>query len=108
LQLRVRLREYQRDGWTYHAKGLWYQQSEEEKPGLTLVGSPNFGERSTVRDLELQLAVVTSNEGLRNQLAQEMRDLKQPSTLFPDDLEAVQRSTPLWVRLVVFLCKKFF
>jgi len=75
---------------------------------LTLVGSPNFGERSTTRDLELQLAIITSHEGLRQQLAQEVDHLKQSTTFFPEDLEAVQRSTPFWVRMVVFLCKKFF
>ncbi|XP_059470727.1 CDP-diacylglycerol--glycerol-3-phosphate 3-phosphatidyltransferase, mitochondrial [Neocloeon triangulifer] len=107
-QMRVRLREYQRQGWTYHAKGLWYQNSLEEQPELTLVGSPNFGERSTVRDLELQLAVVTTHKGLRSQLAEEVHDLKKGTSLFPEDLNTAQRSPPLWVRLVVFLCKKFF
>lgn len=106
--MRVRLREYQRQGWTYHAKGLWYHETPQQTPSLTLVGSPNFGERSTIRDLELQLAVVTSNEGLRTQLAEEVDDLKKATTPFPENLESVERSTPLWVRMVVFLCKKFF
>jgi CDP-diacylglycerol---glycerol-3-phosphate 3-phosphatidyltransferase len=102
------LREYQREGWTYHAKGLWYCDSPEQTPSLTLVGSPNFGERSTIRDLELQLAVLTSNEGLRKQLAEEVNDLKKATTPFPEDLAKMDRATPLWVRMVVFLCKKFF
>ncbi|XP_065349381.1 CDP-diacylglycerol--glycerol-3-phosphate 3-phosphatidyltransferase, mitochondrial isoform X2 [Cloeon dipterum] len=107
-QLRVRLREYQRQDWTYHAKGLWYQHQPDIKPEMTLIGSPNFGERSTVRDLELQLILATTNEGLKSQLTEEVQDLKMSTTVFPENLDVAQRSTPLWVRMVVFLCKKFF
>jgi len=52
---RVSLREYVREGWTYHAKGLWLQEGGEDnqrEPFLTIVGSTNFGERSVHRDLE--------------------------------------------------------
>lgn len=42
-QNRVILWEFIRPGWTYHAKGLWYSLPEQEKPCLTLIGSPNFG-----------------------------------------------------------------
>ncbi|KAK5968904.1 CDP-diacylglycerol--glycerol-3-phosphate 3-phosphatidyltransferase [Trichostrongylus colubriformis] len=61
----VNMYEYYRDGWTFHAKGLWI-----ETPGhtATLIGSSNFGYRSVHRDLEAQILLVTSNERLRNQL----------------------------------------
>lgn len=35
---------------------------------MTTIGSPNFGYRSIVRDLEAQLFLVTSNLGLRKSL----------------------------------------
>lgn len=35
---------------------------------MTTIGSPNFGYRSIVRDLEAQLFLVTSNPGLRKNL----------------------------------------
>lgn len=35
---------------------------------MTTIGSPNFGYRSIVRDLEAQLFLVTSNLGLRKNL----------------------------------------
>lgn len=42
-QNRITLWEFIRPGWTYHAKGLWYFLPNQEKPCLTLIGSPNFG-----------------------------------------------------------------
>ena len=74
-----------RPEWTFHAKGLWYSPPGEDRPVLTMVGSPNFGYRfaavaslctilvgrSVERDLETQMVVVTSNDGLRDRLKQE-------------------------------------
>ena len=74
-----------RPEWTFHAKGLWYSPPGEDHPVLTMVGSPNFGYRlatvaslctilvgrSVERDLETQMVVVTSNDGLRDRLKQE-------------------------------------
>ncbi|OAD53141.1 CDP-diacylglycerol--glycerol-3-phosphate 3-phosphatidyltransferase, mitochondrial [Eufriesea mexicana] len=42
-QNRITLLEFIKPGWTYHAKGLWYFLPHQEKPCLTLIGSPNFG-----------------------------------------------------------------
>uniref|UniRef100_T1J1T8 CDP-diacylglycerol--glycerol-3-phosphate 3-phosphatidyltransferase n=1 Tax=Strigamia maritima TaxID=126957 RepID=T1J1T8_STRMM len=67
-QDRIRLFEYERDLWTFHSKGLWLYPSDEDTPFLTLIGSPNFGHRSVLRDLELQFAVTTANRRLRHQL----------------------------------------
>lgn len=41
---RLSLHEYRRQGWTFHAKGLWYTRPGHLLPSLTMVGSPNFGE----------------------------------------------------------------
>lgn len=40
---RIKMFEYQRPGWTYHAKGLWVIPENSHLPCLTLIGSPNFG-----------------------------------------------------------------
>lgn len=42
-QKRIMLWEFVKPGWTYHAKGLWYTLPDQQKPSLTLIGSPNFG-----------------------------------------------------------------
>lgn len=88
-QERVRLHEYHRARWSFHAKGegvaglgglplgspdalppagLWYYLRGQDRPCLTLIGSPNFGYRSVHRDLEAQIAIVTENEELQSQL----------------------------------------
>jgi CDP-diacylglycerol---glycerol-3-phosphate 3-phosphatidyltransferase len=39
-----------------------------ENPAMTLVGSPNFGYRSSERDLEAQVIMVTDNAKLQESL----------------------------------------
>lgn len=68
----VALHEYARPGWTFHAKGLWAA-CDGALPSLMLVGSPNYGYRSVNRDLEAQVAVVTSNASLQHTLHEEMQ-----------------------------------
>ncbi|KAI5623339.1 CDP-diacylglycerol--glycerol-3-phosphate 3-phosphatidyltransferase, mitochondrial, partial [Silurus asotus] len=69
-QDRVHLHEYHRPDWTFHAKGLWYYLEGNNRPCLTLIGSPNFGYRSVHRDIEAQIAIVTENDELQMQLQQ--------------------------------------
>ncbi|ETV99507.1 hypothetical protein H310_08181 [Aphanomyces invadans] len=80
------LREYNRDAWTFHAKGMWIQHDDE---ALTVVGSSNFGQRSYGRDLESQVFLYSTNSTLRSQLKDEYTRLTKHS-------EAVTES--LWKR----------
>lgn len=50
--------------------GLWLYLAGSSLPCLTLIGSPNFGYRSVHRDLEAQIAIVTENRALQQQLHQ--------------------------------------
>lgn len=103
---RVHLYEYQKDDWTYHAKGLWYYLPESQLPDLTVIGSSNFGERSVNRDLESQICLVTTNERLRQQMQNECDNLYKHGQMAERDLE--QRPVPKWVRLVVALFRNYF
>uniref|UniRef100_A0A9J2PJ82 CDP-diacylglycerol--glycerol-3-phosphate 3-phosphatidyltransferase n=1 Tax=Ascaris lumbricoides TaxID=6252 RepID=A0A9J2PJ82_ASCLU len=76
----VRMFEYTRPGWTYHAKGLWIESSKSPL-SATLVGSSNYGYRSVHRDLEAQLLIVTSNEHLKNRLKSEHSRLMEWSSI---------------------------
>lgn len=73
----VALYEYEREGWTFHGKGLWaLREAEEgERAGpvslTTLFGSPNFGCRSVDRDAELQFELVARDPRLVRRLAAE-------------------------------------
>lgn len=39
----IQMFEYYRPQWTYHAKGLWMYERDNDYPTLTCIGSPNFG-----------------------------------------------------------------
>ncbi|XP_034249021.1 CDP-diacylglycerol--glycerol-3-phosphate 3-phosphatidyltransferase, mitochondrial [Thrips palmi] len=102
---RVQIQEYIQPGWTYHGKGLWLTLPGQQFPSLTLIGSPNFGSRSVDRDLETQIAIVTSNEELQSRLADERNRLYgkghevNKATFTRND-----RQVPLWV----FCISRFF
>ncbi|XP_017041198.1 CDP-diacylglycerol--glycerol-3-phosphate 3-phosphatidyltransferase, mitochondrial [Drosophila ficusphila] len=103
---RVNFFEYEKPGWTYHAKGLWYYLPEARLPNLTLIGSSNFGERSVNRDLETQVCLVTANKDLSQRLqaeADRLYDLSQTA-----EREIVQRPVPRWVQAVVRIFRNFF
>lgn len=53
------LLEYSRPGWEYHAKGIWLRPPGALQPCLTAIGSPNYGHRSVLRDLEAQLLLLS-------------------------------------------------
>ena len=77
----MQLHEWSREGWTYHAKGLWVSPSHEELPVLTLFGSTNLNSRSANLDTELAFVMVTSSSDgareLRTQLANEVNSLRE-------------------------------
>ena len=61
----VDVKEWQRDGWSYHVKGMWLSmgraavEADGEEAVLSVVGSTNFGLRSMERDAECSLVIVT-------------------------------------------------
>jgi CDP-diacylglycerol--glycerol-3-phosphate 3-phosphatidyltransferase len=104
---RVKYSEYFREGWTFHGKGLWYYLAGEPLPSLTLIGSSNYGHRSLSRDLEAQVAVVTSNQQLREALHTEQKQMfaySRPLSL--SDMEcAPNRKLKLWQWILTSLLK---
>ena len=66
-QREVDVREWQREGWSYHVKGMWLSMGRQagqqpavgEEAVLSVVGSTNFGLRSMERDAECSLVLVT-------------------------------------------------
>ncbi|XP_048345752.1 CDP-diacylglycerol--glycerol-3-phosphate 3-phosphatidyltransferase, mitochondrial [Sphaerodactylus townsendi] len=108
-QERIRLQEYSRSGWTFHAKGLWLYLAGSSLPCLTLIGSPNFGYRSVHRDLEAQVAIVTKNKSLQQQFHQEQEQLYLRSgTVSALTFKQPNRYVKLWVKMVTPLIKNFF
>ncbi|KAF9974292.1 CDP-diacylglycerol--glycerol-3-phosphate 3-phosphatidyltransferase [Actinomortierella ambigua] len=96
---RVKIEEYKRDQWTYHAKGLWIYPPQSRVPVVSTIGSPNFGYRSLVRDLEAQLFVVTKNPSLQEKLDKELASLRQYTTMVTDaTFQAPDRAVANWVK----------
>ncbi|KAI9571267.1 hypothetical protein HD554DRAFT_2074743 [Boletus coccyginus] len=89
----VTLSEWERQGWTYHAKGslshpdvprvcslytgIWLSPSKDSPPVLTMFGSTNLNSRSANLDTELSFVMVTSSEALQRTLHDEVRNLRQ-------------------------------
>lgn len=76
----IQLREWRRDGWTYHAKGIWaFQEQSDTKDGaaptVTVAGSSNFSTRSATLDTELGFFMYTNSLRLRELLQQEVHSL---------------------------------
>lgn len=108
-QDRVHIKEYIQDGWTYHGKGLWMTLPGQQNPSLTLIGSPNFGSRSLDRDLETQLAVVTSNPDLQRRLAEERERLYSKGALVTKSVFMQEdRLVPLWVYCISKVFRRLF
>uniref|UniRef100_A0A3Q3ABF7 CDP-diacylglycerol--glycerol-3-phosphate 3-phosphatidyltransferase n=1 Tax=Kryptolebias marmoratus TaxID=37003 RepID=A0A3Q3ABF7_KRYMA len=105
---RVHLHEYHRPQWTFHAKGLWYYLQGQDRPCLTLIGSPNFGYRSVHRDLEAQIAIVTESEELQSQLQEQETLYRRSTEVSGSTFERPDRYVKLWVKLVTPLIKNFF
>ncbi|CCA67064.1 related to PGS1-phosphatidylglycerophosphate synthase [Serendipita indica DSM 11827] len=67
----VDLREWEKAGWTYHAKGIWLRPKSDEHPTTTVFGSTNLNSRSANLDTELSFIMHTQSESLRARLHDE-------------------------------------
>ncbi|OWZ06060.1 Phosphatidylglycerolphosphate synthase, partial [Phytophthora megakarya] len=75
------MREFNRPGWTFHGKGMWWRPPPSPVtnghkvalglPQITVVGSSNFGQRSYGCDLESNLVMFTRNPELQRRLQDE-------------------------------------
>ena len=75
----VTVREWGKEGWTYHAKGIWlYPHDAKASPSLTLLGSSNFGTRSASLDLECTLLIdASSSPSVQKRLKEEVAELRK-------------------------------
>jgi len=75
----IQLSEWEKNGWTYHAKGIWMRPTPSAHPLLTLFGSTNLNSRSAHLDTELSFLLVTTAPSLRARLAEEVDGLRAHS-----------------------------
>ncbi len=77
----VEIREWNKDGWTYHAKGIWYSSPSSESsatsaPTMVHVGSSNYGSRSADLDLECTFLISTKSAELSGRFKEEFETLQ--------------------------------
>jgi CDP-diacylglycerol--glycerol-3-phosphate 3-phosphatidyltransferase len=76
----LRVLAYRRANWTYHAKGIWIfpnAHAADTGGAVTVVGSSNFGRRSSELDLECQMTILTEDPALCALLKEEWRWLEE-------------------------------
>lgn len=94
----------EKDGWTYHAKGLWVTMPGERRPSITLVGSSNYTKRSYTLDLEINTLVMTRNEKLQKRLEEEQKWLQEYSRPVDlDEFTKTERRVGLHVRVAMWI-----
>ncbi|KAJ7679191.1 hypothetical protein DFH06DRAFT_1165957 [Mycena polygramma] len=100
----VQLNEWEREGWTYHAKGIWLSEAAGSPPVLTLFGSTNLNSRSAHIDTELSFLMLVPEgpaaDPLRRQLSEEVDALRAHSTPWKGANRRVRLGTKVLVSLV--------
>ncbi|WVF70894.1 hypothetical protein IAT40_005689 [Kwoniella sp. CBS 6097] len=126
----VRLKEWEKKGWTYHSKGLWLTpasvsssnetdmqasapvqppasiqtQPQPSKPFLTFIGSSNLSTRSLTLDTELSMIMMTSSPSLRKALGAEVKALdKNAVEVGEETWRSEERKVSLLARILVAL-----
>ncbi|KAI0093750.1 hypothetical protein BDY19DRAFT_982650 [Irpex rosettiformis] len=96
----VQLNEWEREGWTYHAKGVWLRPNPSADPCLTLFGSTNLNSRSANLDTELSFILATGSSDLRRRLGSEVDGLREHSHAWHGAERRVRLGTKALVGLV--------
>ncbi|KAG8970238.1 CDP-diacylglycerol--glycerol-3-phosphate 3-phosphatidyltransferase [Tulasnella sp. 419] len=83
---RIQLTEWAKEGWTYHAKGIWVQLGDDKVqhvnrplPTISLFGSTNLNSRSANLDTELSFLMITKANRLATELGEELKGIKTNS-----------------------------
>ncbi|KAF9463914.1 hypothetical protein BDZ94DRAFT_1257747 [Collybia nuda] len=122
----VHLSEWEKPGWTYHAKGIWVSPNSSSPPVLTLFGSTNLNSRSAHIDTELSFIMVIPSEQqellnnepsndqvepgpvesspallLRHKLAAEISNLRAHAV----DWQGGRRKVRFWTKVIVRIVK---
>ena len=118
---KILMEEWMREGWTYHGKGAWWFRKKggregeregegewEKGPFITNVGSSNYGMRSTNRDIEAQITLITEAEGLKGKLEEEVKGLRRDAKELGEDcFGRKEYEVAGWVRWISGAIKGF-
>jgi CDP-diacylglycerol--glycerol-3-phosphate 3-phosphatidyltransferase len=96
----VCMHEWAREGWTYHAKGVWARPARGVPPVATLLGSTNLSARSAALDAEMSVVMLSTHERVRAALGQEVDGLWEHAAPWRGNERRVRLGTRALVGLV--------
>ncbi|KAJ3066592.1 CDP-diacylglycerol--glycerol-3-phosphate 3-phosphatidyltransferase [Podochytrium sp. JEL0797] len=105
---RIQVKEYKREGWTYHAKGIWISTptTPTSGPHMTVIGSSNYGYRSFSRDLEAGVVIRTRDVGLQTRLRDNLARLQgYCGRVDEGEFGRVERRPGVFVRIAARIVK---
>lgn len=92
-----------KNGWSYHAKGIWISEPDETIPSITVVGSSNYTKRSYNLDLETNVILVTKDQELKEKMQGEIDNIKKHTRQLTlkdfDDNKDPDRQIPFGVKV---------
>lgn len=92
-----------KNGWSYHAKGIWISEPDETIPSITVVGSSNYTKRSYNLDLETNVVLVTKDQELKEKMQGEIDNIKKHTRQLTlkdfDDNKDPDRQIPFGVKV---------
>ena len=90
---KINMHEYGREGWTFHGKGMWFipggnvnEKQSIKAPTGTIIGSPNYGWRSVLRDSESQIYLHTYDHELQQDLYDEWSLMEKDANIVHEDI----------------------
>ena len=90
--------EYAKPNWTFHAKGMWFSENENQKPFMTVVGSSNYSMRSYKRDSECNFFIYSECEDFRSKMKEEVDYLFSNATKV--NLDIIRKDKEMKLELV--------
>jgi len=91
----VLLSEWEKPGWTYHAKGVWLSPCSSSPPILTLFGSTNLNSRSAHLDSELSFLMIIPSESAVSESIQDVASLALRRKL-DSEINAIRSNAVEW------------
>ncbi|KAJ9122330.1 hypothetical protein QFC22_001751 [Naganishia vaughanmartiniae] len=102
-QTGIELTEWNRPGWTYHAKGIWLSETSKTSPSTpkpigTFIGSSNLSTRSLKLDVELSNMILTTSPSLQKALGAESSPHAQQGNATSPQQQRAQQLHPASIK----------
>ena len=105
----VNIFEYFRGEWTFHTKGIWFYENQEETPSLTIIGSSNYSQRSYKRDNEIQFYIYSVCPKFKERLQKEnVKQFQNAQKISLNEIKSDEEIKLKWRHQIAFTILKSF